>query len=102
MRDTNVVFEVGVSKDETFFEQVYIYIYLYLYILKLIRNKLWFLFLFAICTPQANLFGNYVCKCKFKGNCHTFTHSMCHWKKEKTFYFGGQSMKDNFQIVQFG
>jgi hypothetical protein len=27
MHDTNVVFEVRVSKDETFFEQVYIYIF---------------------------------------------------------------------------
>jgi hypothetical protein len=54
-------------------------------------------FLFTTCTLQANLFGNYVCKCSFDMNYHASAHLMCHWKKEKTFFFGGLNMKENFQ-----
>jgi hypothetical protein len=77
-------------KDETCLNESF-----YLFIL--IQNIYWIVFFFAICTPQANLFGNYVCKCRFNENYHVFTHLMRHCKKERTLFFGGQSMKDNFQ-----
>jgi len=90
MHNINVISRVGVSNDETCFEQIIFTFYLF-------ERHCDLFFLFTTCTFQVNLFGNYVCKCSFDMNYHASTHLMCRWKKERTFFFGGLNMKDNFQ-----
>jgi hypothetical protein len=86
----NVIFGVSLSKDETCFEQINVYC-LFFHIPIRFCN----LFIFSW-HVLANLFEDCVCKCNFDRNCHAFTHLMCHWKKQKTLLFGGQSMKRYF------
>ncbi len=74
-------------EDETCFEQVCVVSFTSL------QN--------IVCNLQANLFEDYACKCKFNGNCPVFAHLMCPWKNRKTFFFGGQNMKGNFQQLFF-
>jgi hypothetical protein len=89
--NTSAIFGLRVFEDVICFEQVSVFFFK-----KFARNTSWIVFLFAICTPLANLIGNYVCMCRFDKNYFAFAHLMCDWKKERTFFFGGQSMKDNF------
>jgi hypothetical protein len=68
-------FRVGVFEDETCFEQVNVFF------VTSLKYNIMNLNSFLVYTPQANLFGDYVCKCKFKGICYAFICLMCHWKK---------------------
>jgi hypothetical protein len=68
-------FRVGVFEDETCFEQVNA-----LFVTSL-NDNIMSLNHFLVYIPQANLFGDYVCKCKLKRNCYAFICLMCHRKK---------------------
>jgi hypothetical protein len=63
-----------VFEDETYFEQVNVFF------VTSLKDNIMSLNYFLVYTPQVNLFGDYVCNCKFKGNCYAFICLMCNWK----------------------
>ncbi len=69
--------------------------------MRLVLNKCCFLNLFERHVNQIIfLFAHFKLTylgilCKFDEGNHVFAHLMCHWKKQKTFFFGGQNTKGN-------
>jgi hypothetical protein len=93
MRNTNVVFGVGMFEDETCFEQVNVDFHTFLIFI----YKHCELTCFFVCNFQVNSFEDYVCDCRFDKNYHAFAHLKCPWEKRMTLFFDGQNMKGNFQ-----
>jgi hypothetical protein len=54
---------------------------------------------FLISTHRTLTYLGFMYKCKFIMNCHAFRPLMCLWKKPNLLWYGGQSMKDNFQLL---
>ncbi len=89
VRNPNVVFKVGLSKEETCFEQISVISFTSL------ENTLnSFVF---VCTLKLTCVTTYLSKFRFNKSCPIFRHLMCLWKRQKTLFFGGQNMKEYFQ-----
>jgi hypothetical protein len=92
VRNTNVVFGIGVPEGETCFEQINV---LFFYLFEIHCE----LFFYLQITNLKLIYLGIVFKCKFDGNHHVFTHLNFDVPLEgEDLLFGGQNMKYNFNM----